>query len=459
MGIPSIKQLLEQEKYREIISIMQDKGDDPTREELIALAISLIKIKDFINTEPILKTLYYNDTDNPTITLLMALCYESLKDKKKAAYFYKKCTRYKATRDSAKEALDNLNYSEDTDEETEKIRELKPFKSDISFKDVMGLKRQKEYMQTHIVKVIKQPELFKKYGKRLGNAVLLYGPPGTGKSYLAKAIAGETMAYMLIGKINELIGEYMGVTEKNLSKIFEIARMHSPCIIFFDEIDALGGKRSSFGGSDVHGGTGALKIAVNQFLTEMSGIESNPEGLFVIGATNSPWSMDSALKRSGRFSDTIYIGAPNYTDRIESFKYHMSNKKYERLHWGRLARATIDYSQADIDTICDDAARSAALRDKADGNMYILTMKDMLSHISEKKNSLAEWYIQTSKEIIGHKETSKINGKKQVTEVKGSLEPEELELYSDLIRDIRKQTSPMAQIHKKMQRFVALRLL
>ena len=142
---------------------------------------------------------------------------------------------------------------------------------------------------------------------------------------MVKAIAGEAGANVIIARVNQIVDMYTGNTEKNLHAIFEQARKNTPCIIFFDELDALGVKR---GGDDGGGGgnSSALRLAVNQFLVEMSGVETNPEGIYVIGATNNPWDIDPALKRSGRFGDSVYLKPPTYGDRKKLFKYYTRNK-------------------------------------------------------------------------------------------------------------------------------------
>ena len=196
------------------------------------------------------------------------------------------------------------------------IKSVAFFKSDTKFNDVVGLEKVKRYLADNVVLAIKKPDLFKKYGKKLGVGLLLYGPPGVGKTYIVRAVAGEAGANVIIARVNQIVDMYTGNTEKNLHAIFEQARKNIPCVIFFDELDALGVKR---GGDEPGGGnSSALRLAVNQFLVEMSGVEANPEGIYVIGATNNPWEIDPALKRSGRFGDSVYLKPPDYKARRDS---------------------------------------------------------------------------------------------------------------------------------------------
>ncbi|MEM0149897.1 MAG: AAA family ATPase, partial [Candidatus Micrarchaeaceae archaeon] len=210
---------------------------------------------------------------------------------------------------SGQMAMQKLNETEETTViEEGQIKKLPFYKSKIKFDSVIGLKKAKQYLRDNIMLAIIRPDLFKKYGKKMGVGLLLYGPPGTGKTHIINAVGGEAGANVIIARINQIVDMYTGNTEKNLHAVFEQARKNTPCIIVFDELDALGVKR---GGSGSEGGeSSAMRLAVNQFLVEMNGVEANPEGIYVIGTTNQPWDIDPALKRSGRFSDTLYIGPP-----------------------------------------------------------------------------------------------------------------------------------------------------
>jgi SpoVK/Ycf46/Vps4 family AAA+-type ATPase len=280
-------------------------------------------------------------------------------------------------------------------------------------------------------------------------------------TYIVRAIAGEAGANVIIARINQIVDMYTGNTEKNLHAIFEQARKNTPCIIFFDELDALGVKRG--GGDDAGGGgnSSALRLAVNQFLVEMSGVESNPEGIFVIGATNNPWDIDPALKRSGRFGDSVYIKPPNYKDRVELFRYHTRNKPVGSLNYGRLARATTGYSPADIERIADKAAMLPLLHEYEHNVGREYTMKDVLSILKDKDysgSSLDEWYAMVKKDVITKTETSVIDGKKQVVVKEGKLDPQEKILYKAMINDIKRNTNPWLIRMKKFIRWLALNL-
>ncbi|MEM3827058.1 MAG: AAA family ATPase [Candidatus Micrarchaeaceae archaeon] len=349
--------------------------------------------------------------------------------------------------------------AEDTDVITEgQIKKVAFYKSNIKFDSVIGSKKVKEYLQDNVVLAIQHPELFKKYGKKLGVGLLLYGPPGTGKTYMVNAIAGEAGANVIIARINQIVDMYTGNTEKNIHAIFQQARENTPCIIFFDELDALGIKR---GGGSPQGESSSIRLAVNQFLVEMNGVESNPEGIFVIGATNQPWDIDPALKRSGRFGDSLYIPPPKYRERVELFKFYTKNKPRARLNYGRLARATAGYTPADIERICDKAAMRPLLHEHKFNKERKLTMGDLLAILKDKDMSgstLDEWYGMVKKDVISSTETQIVDGKKQVIVKEGKLDPQEKVLYKPMVKDIKRNTNEFRMWVKKFTRWFAVHL-
>ncbi len=331
------------------------------------------------------------------------------------------------------------------------IKQTKWHKSQITFKDVVGMEKEKKLIYENIILAIKKPELLKAYGKKLGLGVLFYGPPGCGKTYFVNAIGGETNSNVLIARINEIVDMYAGNTEKNMHAIFEQARKNTPCIIFFDEVDALGTKREGAGESGQY-----MRMAVNQFLQEMDGVEKNPEGIFVIGATNQPWDMDPALKRSGRFGEAIYIPPPDYKSRKQAFIYHTRKMPIGRINFGRLARATTGFSNADIMEISDKAALIPAAEEDRTGKRRKIKMSDFLRMIKVHGNTLDEWYAMIRKEIISKTETQIVDGKKQEIVKEGKLTAEEKARYKRMIKDVKKNSSSWRIFIKKMIRFFAL---
>ncbi len=338
------------------------------------------------------------------------------------------------------------------------IKKVPFFKSTSKLDTYIGQKKAKAFLQDNIILAIKRPDLFKKYGKKMGVGLLFYGPPGSGKTHLVKAIAGESGANVIIAQINQIVDMYTGNTEKNLHAIFEQARKNTPCIIFFDELDALGTKRSG-GGGDGGGESNSIRLAINQFLTEMSGVDENPEGIYVVGATNQPWDIDPALKRSGRFGDTLYIKAPGYRDRKQMFDLNTKNAPRKKINFGRLARATMGWSPADITRVADRAKMLPLLHEYAMNTSRLLTTDDVLNVIRDKDyagSSLDEWFQMVKKDVISKTETQIVDGKKQEIVKEGKLEPAEKILYKALVRDIKNNTSPITIFMKKFMRWWAL---
>ncbi|MDE1873541.1 MAG: AAA family ATPase [Candidatus Micrarchaeota archaeon] len=332
------------------------------------------------------------------------------------------------------------------------IKKVAWFTSDMTFKDVVGMEKQKQIIHDNIVLAITKPELLRAYGKKLGLGVIFYGPPGGGKTYLVRAIAGETKAKFIIMHINEIVDMYAGNTEKNLHAIFEQARKNAPCIVFADEIDALGTKRE---GEQ----QGNMRMAVNQFLQELDGVEKNPEGIFIIGATNQPWDMDPALKRPGRFGESVYIPAPKYKERREAFKYNTRSMPLSKfVGFGRLARATWGFSMADVFAICDKAALKVAAEEDRTGKKRMIGIGDFIAIIKSQGSSLDEWYGMVKKDVISKTETQIVEGKKQEIVKEGRLSPEEKVRYKPMIKDIKKNLNPVNIFVKKVMRFWAIYL-
>ncbi|MGI0141270.1 MAG: AAA family ATPase [Candidatus Micrarchaeales archaeon] len=275
-------------------------------------------------------------------------------------------------------------------------------------------------------------------------------------TFFVNAIGGETNSKLIIARINEIVDMYAGNTEKNMHQIFEQARKNTPCVVFFDEVDALGMKRDGGGGDG--GSQSYMRMAVNQFLQEMDGIEKNPEGIFIIGATNQPWDMDPALKRSGRFGEAIYIPPPDYITRKDAFIYNTRKMPLSGINFGRLARATIGFSQADIAEICDKTALLPAAEEDRTGRRRKIMMRDFLRMIKEHGGTLDEWYAMVRKDIVNKTETQIVDGKKQTIVKEGKLSPEEKTRYKALVKDVKKNSSPYMKSITKFLRWFSLHI-
>ncbi len=264
----------------------------------------------------------------------------------------------------------------------------------VNFSNVAGMDSLKKRLRESIIYPFQNPALAKKYGISAGGGILLYGPPGCGKTFIAKSIAGEAKIKFVQAKISELRSRWSGQTSKNINTIFEFARKNAPCILFFDEVDALGGSRDTASNSPWY------REATNTFLTEMDGAGASNDGVLILGATNAPWIMDSALKRSGRFGSLVYVPPPDSTARIELFKLHLKDKPIsEDIDYDKLSQLTNYYSAADIANMCTEAAKIPWEEALNTGKERNINMQDLITSISSKKSTIAEWY-NNAKQII-----------------------------------------------------------
>lgn len=230
----------------------------------------------------------------------------------------------------------------------------------VTFRDVAGLSEAKEEVQ-EIVEFLKNPGNYTNLGGKIPKGALLVGPPGTGKTLLAKAVAGEANVPFFSISGSDFVEMFVGVGASRVRDLFRQAKEKAPCIVFIDEIDAVGrarGKNTNFGSNDERENT------LNQLLTEMDGFGSN-SGVIILAATNRADVLDKALMRAGRFDRQIYVELPDLNDRKEIFKVHLRPIKIdESINIDFLARQTPGFSGADIANVCNEAALIAARRKK-----------------------------------------------------------------------------------------------
>ncbi|MFH0861158.1 MAG: AAA family ATPase [Candidatus Altiarchaeota archaeon] len=264
--------------------------------------------------------------------------------------------------------------------------------STINFSHVANLKDVKEHIMQSIVYPLTHPELSKKYSRKGGGRILFYGPPGCGKTYIARATVGECGVNFFNVNTADIVSGGSEQGTKNIHEIFKKAGQNAPSIVFFDEIDALSGKRTEMEGSS--------RVLVNQFLTEMDGVENLSENVLIIGSTNIPWDLDPALRRAGRFTDQIFIPPPEIEAREEIFKIHTRKRPVAvDVDYPKLAELTEGYSSADIKTICDDALDipwEEALKGQTPRKA---NMKDFVTALGQRSSSLTAWYKLAEKEI------------------------------------------------------------
>ena len=268
----------------------------------------------------------------------------------------------------------------------------------VNFKDVAGLEEAKvEVME--IVDFLKNPEKYTKLGGKIPKGALLVGPPGTGKTLLAKAVAGEADVPFFSLSGSDFVEMFVGVGASRVRDLFRQAKSKAPCIIFIDEIDAIGrarGKSNSFSGNDERENT------LNQLLTEMDGFDTN-SGVIILAATNRAEILDSALMRAGRFDRQIHLELPDVHEREEIFQVHTKNLKMaSSVKIDFLAKQTPGFSGADIANVCNEAALIAARNDKREiDKQDFLDAVDRIIGGLEKKNKIIS---ETEKRTIAYHE-------------------------------------------------------
>jgi SpoVK/Ycf46/Vps4 family AAA+-type ATPase len=255
----------------------------------------------------------------------------------------------------------------------------------LTLADVAGMTEVKQRLEAAFLAPMRNPELRRLYGKSLRGGLLLYGPPGCGKTFIARAVAGELGARFIAVSFADIIDMFVGQSERNIHELFEIARRNAPCVVFLDEVDAIGQKRSQLRHTP-------MRSAVNQLLLELDDISGNNEGVFLLAATNHPWDVDSALRRPGRFDRTLLVLPPDASAREGVFRYHLKDRPVAGIDLAKLAKQTDGYSGADIAHICETAAERALMDSVRLGEPRMIGTPDLETAIAEVKPSLGAWF-------------------------------------------------------------------
>jgi AAA+ superfamily predicted ATPase len=255
----------------------------------------------------------------------------------------------------------------------------------ITLADVAGLTDVKQRLEAAFLAPMRNPELRKLYGKSLRGGLLLYGPPGCGKTFVARAVAGEIGARFITVSFADLIDMFVGRSERNIHELFQVARRNSPCVLFLDEVDAIGQKRSQLRNTP-------MRSAVNQLLLELDDVANDNTGVFVLAATNHPWDVDSALRRPGRFDRTLLVLPPDGPAREAVFRFHLRERPVAGIDLGKLSKITDGYSGADIAHICESAAERALLDSVRRGEPRLIGQADLEASVAEVKPSLGTWF-------------------------------------------------------------------
>jgi SpoVK/Ycf46/Vps4 family AAA+-type ATPase len=257
--------------------------------------------------------------------------------------------------------------------------------------DVGGMDAVKARLEAAVLAPMRNPELVRLYGMSRRGGLLLYGPPGCGKTFIARALAGEMGAAFLSLTLADVLDMYIGQSERNLHELFETARRHAPCVVFLDELDALGLKRNQLRQSAARG-------TVTQLLTEMDGVGTGDDGVFVLGATNHPWDVDVALRRPGRFDRMLLVLPPDEPARAAILRHHLQGRLIANIDLVQLATQTAGYSGADLAYVCETAAERVLIDSARTGSPRMIEMSDLQRALPEVRPSIGPW-LETARNV------------------------------------------------------------
>jgi len=278
-----------------------------------------------------------------------------------------------------------VEQSGEPDIENERDRDvLAP--SDVKLADVAGMKDVKDRLDVSLLGPIRNPELMRAYKISARGGLLLYGPPGCGKTFLARAVSGELEANFYPIGISDVLSRWLGDSERAVHEIFEVARRNTPCVLFFDEVDALGMRRANLQGGSGH------RTVVNSLLAEMDPATSDNSGVYVLGATNAPWDVDAALRRPGRFDRMLFVGLPDTEARMEILRIHLRDRPVAGIDLKSIASRTDGFAGADLAHICDTATQLAMADSVRSGEVRPISMSDIHAAMAEIRPSAGEWF-------------------------------------------------------------------
>ncbi len=256
---------------------------------------------------------------------------------------------------------------------------------DIDFRNVGGMDKLKEEIRMKIIHPLTHPEIYSAYGKPVGGGILMYGPPGCGKTHLARATAGEVKAGFISVGIHDVLDMWIGNSERNLHELFEYAREHKPCVLFFDEVDALGASRTDMRRS---GG----RQLINQFLSELDGLDASNDGVLILAATNAPWHLDSAFRRPGRFDRILFVPPPDAQARAAILRIMLKGKPIQDIDYDYIGQKTDGFSGADLKALIDVAIESKLRQAMKAGVPQPIETKDLKKAVKRLKPTTKEWF-------------------------------------------------------------------
>ena len=273
--------------------------------------------------------------------------------------------------------------SDDQEKDNESSVEIE--RPNINFDDVGGMTEVKEEIRMKIIHPLQHPDLYKAYGKKIGGGILLYGPPGCGKTHLARATAGQVNSNFIPVGISDILDMYIGQSERNLHAIFQKARNLKPCVLFFDEVDALGASRTDMRNSN-------SRRLINQFLDELDGVRYDNDGVLVLAATNAPWHLDPAFRRPGRFDRIIFVPPPDESARRAILDLKLKGKPLGSLKLDKIAKRTKDFSGADLEAIIDIAVEAKLEESIRKGTALPIETRDLEQALKKHRPTTREWF-------------------------------------------------------------------
>jgi SpoVK/Ycf46/Vps4 family AAA+-type ATPase len=265
--------------------------------------------------------------------------------------------------------------------------------SSLRLADIAGMAEVKAQLELSLLGPIRNPGLMKAYKVSARGGLLLYGPPGCGKTFVAKAVSGELGANFYPVGIAEVMHRWFGESERSIRAVFENARRNAPCVLFFDEVDALGHRRSALSGSS------GLRPVVNTLLEELDSATSVNDGVYVLGATNAPWDIDPALRRPGRFDRMIFVGLPDAEARAAIVKLHLQDRPVEGVNVKSIAARTEGFSGADLAYVCATATQFAMADSMRSGQVRPVRMADLDAALAQLRPSVGPWF-DTARNVV-----------------------------------------------------------
>ncbi|HEX6342146.1 ATP-binding protein [Umezawaea sp.] len=261
----------------------------------------------------------------------------------------------------------------------------------VTLADVAGLAEVKRHLDTVFLAPLRNPELAAAFGQKPGGSLLMYGPPGCGKTFIARAIAGDLGASFIHVTLADLLSKWIGESEKAVQSVFRNARAAAPCVIFFDEFDALGGRRTSGGG-----GSQSMRMLVTQLLEELDGVAGVNDGVYFLAATNRPWDIDSALRRPGRIDKTVLVLPPDATARAAIVRGVLEGRPADGVDAVAVAAVTEGLSGADLTHLTTTVLQQAMIESMDRGELVPVTTDAVLAAVGGVTPSTTSWFDQVA---------------------------------------------------------------